>query len=540
MADQLPHQFGKYTLEKFLGGGMSHVYRATDSVIGRTVAVKILTEQGCADPEAKARFLQEARMAGNIQHDNIINIYDFGEEAGRPFMVMEYLVGQDLRDAIKNGQTGDFDNKLRIGIQIARALEYTHSKRIIHRDIKPENIHLDANGRAKLMDFGIAKAEGMSMTKAGFALGTPYYMAPEQVLGEHVGEPADVYAFGILMFELLTGVKPMVGDTVERLFYMILNEPVDLAPLHQAGVPEPVSAFIAKSTEKKAADRYQNFTEVAAVLESFLKKSEPLVVPEGPKRASGKLVVAVVGGLMAVIAGGLILVNRPTTHMLAPMLETQSGQMYLVSGGRFLHGPNKETAIVPDFYMDRYEVSNADYAKFASATSRPLPDKFPGANSLPVTNVTIADATAYAKWAGKRLPDALEWEKAARGSEGQTYPWGNEADASRANVLDNASGPHALLPVDSMPKGASPYRVQNLIGNAFEYVRDDITPSQAAIAHFSQVLNPPPAHNEPWYSVKGGSFNRPIAEAVPWEWTAVPARFTSPDFGFRCVKDPPK
>src|SRR5664279_1981907 len=129
---QLPASIGKYELLEFLGGGMSHVYRARDTVIGRTVAVKILTEAGCQDLEAKARFLAEARMAGNITHDNVLSIYDFGEdEQHRPFMVMELLRGEDLRHAIKNGHTGDQKFKLKIALQVARALQYIHTQKTV-------------------------------------------------------------------------------------------------------------------------------------------------------------------------------------------------------------------------------------------------------------------------------------------------------------------------------------------------------------------------------------------------------------------------
>src|SRR5664280_657775 len=155
---ELPARIGKYELEEFLGGGMSHVYRARDTVIGRTVAVKILTDAGCDDEEAKTRFLAEARMAGNLAHDNVLGIYDFGEDdRGHPFMVMEFLRGEDLRHAIRDNHTGDVKDKLRIALQVARALEYIHSQKIIHRDIKPENVHITAAGVVKLMDFGIAK-----------------------------------------------------------------------------------------------------------------------------------------------------------------------------------------------------------------------------------------------------------------------------------------------------------------------------------------------------------------------------------------------
>src|SRR3954466_10180549 len=132
---QLPLRIGKYELQEFLGGGMSHVYRAIDTVIGRTVAVKILTEAGRQDPDAKERFLAEARMAGNLAHDNILGIYDFGEDdQHRPFMVMEFLRGQDLRHAIHKGTLGDLSAKLRIALQVARALGYVHKQKVIHRD----------------------------------------------------------------------------------------------------------------------------------------------------------------------------------------------------------------------------------------------------------------------------------------------------------------------------------------------------------------------------------------------------------------------
>ena len=125
---ELPARIGKYELQEFLGGGMSHVYRANDTVIGRTVAVKILTEAGCKDPEAKARFLAEARMAGNIATTTSCSIYDFGEdEQHRPFMVMEFLRGEDLRHAIRDGHTGDLKKKLKIALQLARALQYVHT-----------------------------------------------------------------------------------------------------------------------------------------------------------------------------------------------------------------------------------------------------------------------------------------------------------------------------------------------------------------------------------------------------------------------------
>ena len=268
-----PKQIGKYELEEFLGGGMAHVYRAKDSVLGRHVAVKILTDAAMADSEAKARFLQEARLASNIRHENIISIYDFGEDQGRPFMVMEFVEGETLRDAIKHDHTGDQYNRLRLSLQTARALDYIHSRKIIHRDVKPENLHVDKLGKVRLMDFGIAKVEGVNLTKVGVAMGTPFYMSPEQVLGRPPTVQADVYAFGVLLYELLTNQRAVTATSMEPIFHQILYEVPDPAPLQAAGVRPDVCDLVNRCTAKQLIQRPPNMAVVCEDLEKLLAKA---------------------------------------------------------------------------------------------------------------------------------------------------------------------------------------------------------------------------------------------------------------------------
>jgi len=560
---ELPARFGKYELVEYLGGGMSHVYRARDTLIGRTVAVKILTEQASKDAEAKTRFLHEAQLAGNVEHESIVTVYDYGEEAGRPFMVMEFLRGENLADRIKANRTGDLLSKLRTALQLARALEHIHSLNIVHRDIKPANVHVTTAGVAKLMDFGIAKAQDLSLTRPGHTVGTPYYMAPEQVRGEAATPLVDVYAFGALLYELLAGVRPVKTDSVETIFYEILMAPLDLSPLRAAGLPESLIQLVAALMAKDPAQRPQSFTQIATALERIMEQGggkfsatlaptklvplapAPAPAPAGqapapaPARKSWRS-----GAALAVVAAALVvavfLYLRFRPAALPAVLETPTGEMALVPAGPFLSGQLNSKAELPTFYIDRTEVSNRAYAQFCATKGRPLPDGFPQDRpNYPVVNITYPDAREFAKWAGKRLPTMLEWEKAARGTDGRLYPWGSQPDARRANVSDNPDRkPPELAPVDSFADGVSPSGAFNMAGNAWEIVDEVKAPSAAALQHFSSLLNPPPAATEPWCAIRGLAYDAPLSDHALWDSASIPARYHNMDIGFRCAKDP--
>jgi len=260
----VPEQLGKYRIEAVLGGHMCQVVRARDMKLGRTVALKILLPG--AEAESRDRLLAEARISSRLRHQNLIQVLDFGEEDGFLFLVMELLEGSTLKQALADGRVVGLDDKLRIAREVASALAYIHANRIIHRDVKPENIYLDSTGEAKLMDFGVAKFEGLQLTAAGFTLGTPYYMAPEQVRGDAMTPLIDVYSFGITLYEMLTGIRPVNGSTVERIFDEILHDPLDVWPVRAAQCPEWLVALVERCTAKEPERRPQSFIDIAKEL----------------------------------------------------------------------------------------------------------------------------------------------------------------------------------------------------------------------------------------------------------------------------------
>jgi len=542
---KLPARISKYELQKYLGGGMSEVYQARDTVLGRTVAVKLLTQQASANHDTRARFLLEARVSSVIQHENIITAYDYGEQDGMPFLVLEFLTGRTLKELIASGEDLLLRRRVSIAIQLARALAHVHTLNMIHRDVKPDNVHVDAQFRVKLMDFGIVKTGEVTLTQAGYALGTPHYVAPEVIMGRPVTPQNDVYSFGVVLFELLTGQRAIQAESAEQIFYRILHDDIPFAPMAEKQVPEELQQIVRSATARDPRDRTPVMADVALQLEAWLE-AQPTqersvcatAAPPIRRQRVPNRWIAASAAVALLLATGVAYFLLSAQQAVA-RIDDDLGEMAFVSDGPFRHGPDKTPLTLSGFYIDVTEVRNEDYEQFCQATGRPLPPGFErGKPGYPVVNVTIDDARAFAAWAGKRLPTEKEWQKAARGADGRSYPWGDTPSPSHANVADNPddSWQHRVS-VDAYRAGRSPFEVLQMIGNVREFTADRGTPDIAAIRKYQSMLDPSPTATDPWVVVKGGSYLDKLAETSIPMIEIVPARYRAPDLGFRCVKD---
>ncbi|MEO8189518.1 MAG: protein kinase [Acidobacteriota bacterium] len=252
----MTRKIGKYEISEQIGvGGFGAVYRGRDPFIKRTVAVKTCQLN---DEEIRNRFFREAELAGNLHHRNITTIYDFGVEEGVPYIVQEFLTGEDLDKIVKRGEALTIPRKIEILMSIADGLGYAHRQSIIHRDIKPSNIRILEDGSVKIMDFGIAKSllSESSLTQTGITLGTSAYLAPEQIRGEALDGRTDVFSLGILAYELLTHKKPFRGEHLSTVLYKILNETPEPITSTAPEVPASLAEAVSRAMEKTVDLRY--------------------------------------------------------------------------------------------------------------------------------------------------------------------------------------------------------------------------------------------------------------------------------------------
>jgi serine/threonine-protein kinase len=317
-------QVGRYQIVEKLGeGAMASVYKAFDPSINRPLVIKFLHEDLCQDDEYRMRFLREAKAAGGLSHPNIVTIFDVGEVENRPYIAMELLDGGPLDQIMQKAEAAPLRDTLLIGMQIANALDYAHSKGIFHRDIKPANIIRLADGKTvKLADFGIAhvSAGGVSgHTQVGTVMGTPHYMSPEQARGEKIDARSDLWSVGVMLYQMLTGRQPFNADNLATLMLKITQEPPQPVGELRKDIPPSLRRIIARSMQKQPDRRFQTGKELADALAQVLKEIDPAQTGDRKGRRGLQLKVK-----LALVMGAVVAVTMGVTSTFVTQRQYQT------------------------------------------------------------------------------------------------------------------------------------------------------------------------------------------------------------------------
>lgn len=574
---------GVYRIEKIIGrGGMASVYRAFDVPRQRVVALKVLRKRFTSSSKAIARFDREFLALESFEHRNIIKVLDKGIENDVNYFVMEYVDGASLARLLRYRDL-TFNTKAQILLQVAGGLDYAHRRGVVHRDVKPDNVLIDRTGRAKIADFGIAQITRSrlpltSITVTSSFMGTADYMAPEQRIdAKTVDHRADIYSFGVMLYETLTGRLPLGNFPLPSQLNPELTKRMD--------------GIILRALRQDPEERYQSMAELADDLKreietsrlSRLKARLALIMQtESWKMVFSFRTLGTVSLLFLVIIGVIWLFSTlgnpfpPASDRLQPgdspseppttdRVGAEGGtagpislvnSMVLIPAGEFIMGNEsgfanerpRHKVFLDAYYIDTYEVTNAEYKKFVDATGHAIPrvnafwaEPFnwrngtypPGKADHPVVLVDWKDATAFAKWAGKRLPSEAEWEKAARGPTPRPWPWGNEWDVHRTNTKESFI--NSTASVFLFPEDKSPYGVCNMAGNVMEWTADWY--DESYYAHGSSK-NPRGPSTGTFRVVRGGAWdsNINLYARTGFRHYFLPEH-KSPSIGFRCVKD---
>jgi Tol biopolymer transport system component len=368
----LPSGFrlGVYEIQSLIGaGGMGEVYRARDGRLHRDVAIKVLPASFAADPERMARFEQEARAAAALNHPNILAVHDLGQHDGAPFLVTELLFGTSLREALQDGPLPP-RKAIEYGVQIAQGLAAAHEKGIVHRDLKPDNVFIGADARVKILDFGLAKltqpeVAGAAMTVlpttpafsnvpntvAGVVLGTMGYMSPEQVRGAATDHRTDIFALGVVLYEMLAGRRAFSGDTAVDVMSGILKEDPAELPVAARGIPPSLARIVTRCLEKSPGSRFQSARDLAFALDALsahtgsaataaLNEPPPVVLRPRARAPVAAYGIAALAVLVAAVLGSLHFSERPPNARsvrfeIAPPGPTPAELLALSPDGRF-------------------------------------------------------------------------------------------------------------------------------------------------------------------------------------------------------------
>jgi len=306
----IPKTIGRYEIVELVGrGGMGVLYRARDAVLDRNVAVKMMLLDFTTDQTARDRFQREARAVARLQHRNVVTIHELGEVEGTPYIVMEFLTGKDLDAMLKGDVPMSLAQKLDVVIQLCDGLGYAHEQGIVHRDVKPGNVRVLEDGTVKILDFGIAKFAQSSITQSGMIMGTPSYMAPEQIMGKPVDGRADLFSVGVLLYELLSGQKPFTGESPTTVVYQIIH--VEPPPVNASvpELPESLHEIVSRALQKNPDDRYSRASEMSSDLQMVKMMIDlPLKTTDGdtgPQATMGPLHATALGAKAAVASGAM-------------------------------------------------------------------------------------------------------------------------------------------------------------------------------------------------------------------------------------------
>lgn len=546
----LPEFIGPYRVLEELGrGAMGVVYLAEDLNIGREIAVKVVRFDPYLSSDEKAqlrlRLMREASAAGKLNHPGIVTVHQLGEQDNVVYIAMEYVRGVPLEKMLAAGPMRDKARVFAILREVADALDYAHAAGVIHRDVKPANILVSDNGRAKITDFGIAKIGSQHMTQTGMVLGTPSYMAPEQLMAAQIDGKADQFSLGVMAFLMLSGRPPFKADSMAALIFQIVQ--TEPPPLHEIASQYSVeaSAVLSRALAKRAADRFEDCTSFVNVLEQacgggasprpLQAPPMPAAVPARPAeepaaRGRGLMWAGVAAAAVFVLVGGGMLAARwlspapapgraalpeaanippanaaetappPEPPPAAEKVNPKDGLTYvLIPAGSFIMGcsgaergcradtlPAREVRISRAFYLTRTEVTAEAYSRFNPAV---------GPSALPATGISWHDARSFCEWGGGRLPTEAEWEYSARaGQDGA--PQGVRGEF--AWYQGNSGG----RPREAGAKAANAFGLHDMLGNVWEWTADLYSANYYRSAPDADPLGPEQGRE---YVVRGGS-----------------------------------